>query len=86
MADTGLPATPIQPAPQAPQAPQVPQQPVQPVQLPVAPYQPVPAQPMQHMPQLNWSHFKPGFAGIPKEDAEAHLLRTSDWMETHAFP
>ena len=32
--------------------------------------------------QLNWSYFKPEFAGKP-EDAEAHLLRTNDWMETH---
>ena len=38
------------------------------------------------MPQLNWSHFKPEFAGYPDEDAEAHLLRTNNWMDTHAFP
>ena len=38
------------------------------------------------MPQLNWSHFKPQYSGKPEEDPEAHLLRTSDWMETHAFP
>ena len=25
-------------------------------------------------PQLNWSHFKPKFAGKPEEDAEAHCL------------
>ena len=36
--------------------------------------------------QLNWSYFKPEFSGKPEEDAEAHLLRTSDWMETHNFP
>ena len=36
--------------------------------------------------QLNWSYFKPEFAGKPKEDVEAHLLRTNDWMETHDFP
>ena len=35
--------------------------------------------------QLNWSYFKPEFAGKP-EDVEAHLLRTNDWMETHDFP
>ena len=35
--------------------------------------------------QLNWSHFKPKFAGKPEEDAEAHLLRTNDWMDTHDF-
>ena len=39
-----------------------------------------------HRPQLNWSHFKPEFAGKPEEDAEAHLLRMNDWMDTHNFP
>ena len=29
---------------------------------------------------------KPDFSGKPKEDAEAHLLRTMDWMTTHDFP
>ena len=38
------------------------------------------------MPQLNWSHFKPEFAGKPDKDVEAHLLRTNDHMDTHAFP
>ena len=38
------------------------------------------------MPQLNWSYFKPEISGKPEEDAEAHLLRTNDWMETHNFP
>ena len=57
--------------------------PAPPVQLPGPPAQPI--QPAQ-MPQLNWSHFKPEFSGKPDEDAEAHLLRTNDWMETHAFP
>ena len=37
------------------------------------------------MPQLNLSHFKPKFSGKPEEDAEAHLLRTNDLMDTHAF-
>ena len=37
-------------------------------------------------PQLNWSHFKPKYAGKPDEDAEAHLLRMNDWMDTHEFP
>ena len=37
------------------------------------------------MSQLNWSHFKPEFAGKPDEDVEAHLLRTNDWMDTCAF-
>ena len=34
------------------------------------------------MPQLNWSHLMPEFAGKPDEDVEAHLLRTNDWMDT----
>ena len=37
-------------------------------------------------PQLNWSYFKPEFSSKPKEDIEAHLLRTNDWIETHNFP
>ena len=37
------------------------------------------------MSQLNWSHFKPEFAGKSDEDAEAHLLRTNDWIDIHAF-
>ena len=36
--------------------------------------------------QLNWSYFKPEFSGKPEEDAEEHLVRTNDWMETHNFP
>ena len=36
-------------------------------------------------PLLNWSYIEPEFSGKP-EDAEAHLLRTNDWMETHNFP
>ena len=76
------PAHLVQPAPQAQQAPQ---QPVQPVQLSVAPNQSVPRQQTQHIIQLNWSYIKPGFTGKPV-DAEAHLLRMNDWMETHTFP
>ena len=38
------------------------------------------------VPQLNWSHFKPEFAGKPDKDAEAHFLRMNDWMDTHALP
>ena len=34
---------------------------------------------------VNWSNFKPEFAGKPEEDAEAHLLCTNDWMQTHNF-
>ena len=29
---------------------------------------------------------KPEFVAKPDEDAESHLLRTNDWMDTHAFP
>ena len=48
-----------------------------------APWQP--AQQVQHIPQLNWSHFKPEFSGKPEEDEEACLLRTKNWMDTHQF-
>ena len=41
---------------------------------------------MANQQQLNWSYFKPEFAGKAEEDAEAHLLRTNDWMDTHNFP
>ena len=41
---------------------------------------------MANQQQLNWSYFKPEFAGKPEEDVEAHLLRSNDWMETHDFP
>ena len=85
MADVGLPVLPTPPSAPAPQAPQTPQQPVQLITLHVAPDQPVPAQPIQHMPQLNWSQFKPEFSRKP-EKTEAHLLRTNVWMDTHAFP
>ena len=44
-----------------------------------------PPDPMANQHQLNWSYFKPEFSGKP-EDAEAHLLRTNEWMETHNFP
>ena len=51
-------------------------------------FNPVPAQTPILMAnnQLNWSHFRPEFSGKPEEDAEAHLLRTEDWMTTHDFP
>ena len=52
-----------------------------PVQPPTPPTQ-VP-NPVQH--QLNWSYFKPEFSGKPEEDAETHLLRTNDWMETQSI-
>ena len=33
----------------------------------------------------NRSNFKPEFSGKPKEDAEAHLLHSNDWMNAHHF-
>ena len=57
-----------------------PNQPDQPNQPP-NPVHNLPA-PMANPHQLNWSYFKPEFSGKPKEDVEAHLLRTNDWVET----
>ena len=37
------------------------------------------------MVHLNWSNFKPEFSGKPDEDAEAHLLCNSNWMNAHHF-
>ena len=34
---------------------------------------------------LNWSNFQPECLGKLEEDAEAHLLRSNDWMEAHRF-
>ena len=34
----------------------------------------------------NWIGKKPEFSGKPEEDAESHLLSTTDWMEVHNFP
>ena len=90
MADGRPPAPPAphQP-PVVPPAPPV-QLPVSPAQLIILPAQPIipPAKPIQPdlMPQLNWLHFKPEFAGEPDKDVEAHLLRPNDWMDTHDFP
>ena len=70
---TSTAATPIVP-PVLPAAPLV--------QLQIHPAQPI--QPAQC--QLNWLHFKPEFSGESDDDAEAHLLRTNDCTETHAFP
>ena len=53
----------------------------QPLQVPQALQQP--AKQAQHVPQLNWSHFKPEFLGKPEKDAKAHLLRMNDWIDTH---
>ena len=84
----GVPAPqPLSPCPSSatsstvPQAPQVPQQPA----APQAPQQPAAPQAPQQMVHLNWSNFKPEFSGKPDEDAEAHLLCTNDWMNTHHF-
>ena len=41
--------------------------------------------PTSYVPLLNWSHFRPEYSGKPDKDAEAHLLRTNDWMDTHEF-
>ena len=59
------------PAPPPPAGPVVPQ-------APQAPQ----GHPFVH---LNWSNFKPELSGKPDEDAEAHLLCTNDWMDTHHF-
>ena len=59
------------------------QPPAPPAQLILPPTQPIQPAPM---PQLNWSHFKSEFEDKPDKDVEAHLLRTNDWMDTHAFP
>ena len=56
-------AGPPTPAVLTPQAPHIPQQ---------------PAKEVKHIPQLNWSHFKP-------EDAEVYLHRTNNWVDTHQF-
>ena len=34
---------------------------------------------------INWSNFKADFSGKPEDDAEAHLLCSNDWMNTHCF-
>ena len=57
---------------------------------PVVPHAPppkliVPPAQLGQVPPLNWSHFKPEFAGKPDEDAEAHFLRTNDLMDIHVF-
>ena len=44
-----------------------------------------PAQQEQHILQISWSHFKPEVSGKPEENAEAHSLRTNDWMDIHQF-
>ena len=72
-----------EPNQEADQPPNQPNQPSQPKQPPNPPPN-LPAL-MANQQQLNWSYFKPEFSGKP-EDAEAHLLWTNDWMETHNLP
>ena len=42
-------------------------------------------QPQQQHLHLKWSNFEPEFSGKPDEDAEAHLLCSTDWMNAHHF-
>ena len=79
-------ALPTPPAQQEQNAAQQEQDAVQPPAPPSKlqnPVQLIQVQPGQT--QLNWSYFKPEFSGKSEEDAEALLLRTNDWMETHNF-
>ena len=71
------------PAPQPPLVIPLGVPPVPPVQMPASPRQQIQT---ALMPHLNWSHFKPKFTGKTDEDVEAHLLRTNDWVDKHAFP
>ena len=73
--------------------PNLPPEPEELEQFNLPPIQPNQPNQVQNLPvamalpqQLNWSYFKPEFSGKPEEDAEEHLLRTNDWMETHNFP
>ena len=73
MAEAGLQVPDIPAHPPPPAQPNPTQQPQQ------------PAQPAQQVVHLIWSHFKPEYSGKHEEDAEDHLLRTNDWMNTHHF-
>ena len=71
-------SAPVQPGPVGPVVPAQP-----------APVQPIPIGPVAPAPQVfyqNWIGKKPEFSGKPEEDAESHLLSTTDWMEAHNFP
>ena len=60
--------------------------PAPPVPSPLAPHpDEITEQPGQWVVHLNWSNFKPEFSRKPEEDAEVHLIRTNDWMDTHYF-
>ena len=78
MAEVGPQASdiPVPPPPPAQPDPAQVQQPTQQAHQPT--------QQGQQLIHLNWSHFKPEFSGKPV-DAEAHLLRTNDWMNAHHF-
>ena len=78
MAEVGLQAPDIPASPH----PSAQLNPAQQVQQPAQPAQ-EPTQQGQQVVHLNWSHFKPEFSGKPEEDAETHLFRTNDWMNTH---
>ena len=77
--------------PEGPQAPHIPEGAPDPLApqappTPLASHAPqVPQQPVLHMTSLNWSHFKPKISRKPDEDAEAYLLWTNNWMDTHRF-
>ena len=80
------PQNPLQNPPVHVPDPIQPENPPVPVPNPILPPTPPIQIPNQMQLQLNWSYFKPEFSGKPEEDAEAHLLRTNDWMEMHNFP
>ena len=73
-----------QPAPQQP-APANPAGPFQPALNWPQPFPQQSAPWIIHQQMINCCYFKPEFAGKSEEDAEAHLLRTNDWMRTHNF-
>ena len=71
--------------PEGPQAPLIPEGAQDPPVPPAPQVLQAPQQPASHMLPLNWYHFKPKFPGKPDQDAEAHLLRTNNWMDTQRF-
>ena len=87
-----IPKNPANPAPANPNDTPAPHQPApaNPVGpgVPVPNPQPItnqPASQISHQQVLNWSHFKPEFAGRPEDDVEAHHLYTNNWMVTNNF-
>ena len=74
---------PNQPAPQSP--PINPAGPPQPAPNWPQPLLCQPPPQIIHQQMVNWSNFKPEFAGKPEEGAEVHLLHMNDWMWTHNF-